>query len=55
MVAPRGIAMIWLFGVKTYTASGEEVDLDMVPKLRGVTGFVLNIQQRLQPLRPQPL
>ena len=31
----------------------KEVDLDVVPELGSVLGFLLNVQQRLQPLRPK--
>ena len=47
--------MIWLLGVKTYTASGKEVHLDVVPELRRIPRFVLDVQQGLQPLVPQAL
>ena len=34
---------------------GEKINLDMVPKLSGIARFMLNVEQRLQPLGAQPL
>ena len=52
---PSGQRHDFALGGEDIHGIGEKIDFDMIPKLSGIKGLVLYVQQRLQPLRTKTL